>query len=69
MTQSVKCPAPDLRSGLDLGVVSSSPPLGPKLGVKPTEKQNFTYKYNFLLEECGLVIVSLPGGQRVAGVK
>ena len=39
MAQLVKCPILDLRSGLDLTVMSSSPTLGSMLGMKPTEKQ------------------------------
>ena len=30
----------DLRSGLDFRVVSSSPMLGPLLGMEPTQKEN-----------------------------
>lgn len=34
MAQSVKCPTPDLSSGFDLRVVSSSHTLGPKIDTK-----------------------------------
>ena len=39
-TQSIMHPTLDLSSGLDLGVMSSSPTLGSALGAKPTQKRN-----------------------------
>ena len=39
MAQSVGCPTLDLNSGLDLMVLSSGPPLGSTLGIKPTLKK------------------------------
>ena len=48
MAQSVKHPTLDLRSGVDLRVVSSSSVLDSTLGLEPTHKQ--TNKRMFLVE-------------------
>lgn len=39
VVRSVECLTRELSSGLDLGVVSSSPELGSELGTEPTDKQ------------------------------
>jgi len=39
VAQSAKCPTLDLSSGIDLGVMSSSPALGSTVGMAPTSKK------------------------------
>ena len=47
MAQSVKRLTLDLSSGLDLRVMSSSPALGSRLGVEPTEEEEKEETFRF----------------------
>ena len=59
MAQSVKLPAPDLSSSLNLRVMSSSPMLDSTLGMKPTLKGSDAETSNIPLPFCGRDIRAL----------